>query len=265
MRGRKNNRISNFFYTAVLLILISSLITPVIAAPLHYSVQNWDEAPPVSDSKAPEPISAWQVRPAVLLAVTLALISPALAFPAEVILAGLSIVALNFRRIEVKTVLEHELRNGIHEYILGNPGVCFTDIEKGLSVNRGTLDYHLKVLRREHRIAVLNKNGRSFYFENSGRYTQDEMEMLSAMQNDTGFAICEFLLESPGASRTEIVSLIKTTSSTLSWHMKKLIDSGVVSTTKNGRIISYHLSVPAKRIIQDIYGLNRTRLSPERA
>lgn len=252
MRIEKRNQVLKVLYAASLLVFVSALVFPVNAASVQYSVQNWDEAPPVSDSKAPEPLGIWQVSPAVLIAVTLALISPALILPAEIIMAGLGLVTLNFRRVEVKTVLDHELRSGIYSHILDNPGVCFTDIEKGIDVNRGTLDYHLKVLRREHRIAVLTKNGRSFYFENSGRYTREEMEMLSILRNDTEFAICEYLLDSPGASRNEIVNLIKTTCSTVSWHMKRLTDSGLVFSTKNGRSVSYHLSNPAKRIVEDM-------------
>lgn len=255
MRVKKQNRISGVIYAAALLILVSSLISSTGATSMQYSVQNWDEAPPVNEeSKAPVPLDLWQVSPLVLAAVTLAMISPVMVLPAEIILGGIGLVALNFHRVEVKTVLDHELRNGIYRHVLDNPGVCFTDIEKGLDVNRGTLDYHLKVLRREHRIAVLTKNGRSFYFENSGRYTREEMEMLAILRNDTEFTICEYLLDSPGASRNEIVSLIKTTYSTVSWHMKRLTDSGLVCSTKDGRIVSYHLSGPAKRIVEDISG-----------
>jgi len=254
MKGKEKNFILKVLYTAALLVLVSSFILPVNAAPVQYSVQNWDEAPPASDSKAPVPLDLWQVSPLVLIAVTLALVSPVFILPAELIMAGLGVVALNFRRVEMKTVLDHDLRNRIYMHVIDNPGVCFTDIGKGLSVNRGTLDYHLKVLRREHRIVVLTKNGRSFYFENSGRYTREEMEMLSVLRNETEFAICEYLLDSPGASRNDIVSLIKTTCSTVSWHMKKLTDSGLVCSTKDGRVVSYHLSGPAKRMVEDISG-----------
>lgn len=254
MTGRQLNQVLRIFYTVSLLVSVLIISSPVSAASPQYSVQNWDEAPPACESKAPVPLDLWQVSPLVLVAVTLALISPAFLVPAEIIMAGIGLVALNFRRVEEKTVLDHELRSCIYRYVLENPGVCFTGIEKGLMINRGTLDYHLKVLRREHRIAVLTKSGRSFYFENSGRYSREEMEMLSVLRNDTEFAICEYLLESPGASRNEIVSLIETTCSTVSWHMKRLTESGIVSSTKKGRIVNYHLSVPAKRIIEDISG-----------
>lgn len=133
---------------------------PVSAGPFQYSAQSWDDAPPVSDSKAPEPIGFWQVSPMVLVAVMLVVISPALVLPAEILIAGLSMVALNFRRVEEKTVLDHDLRGRIYRYIVENPGVCFTGIERGLDVNRGTLDYHLKILGREHRISVFTRNRR---------------------------------------------------------------------------------------------------------
>ena len=248
MAKDKLNRTLGIFLTLVFLL---SFYT-ASAAPLQYSVQSWDDSSaPAGESKAPVPLDLWQVSPVIIIAVMLTLFSPALAVPAEIILAGLGLMTFNFRRVEEKTVLDNELRGSIYHYIIKNPGVCFTEIEKGLLVNRGTLEYHLGILKREHRIAVLTKKRRGFYFENSGRYSSDEMEMFAVLRNDTELAICGYLLDYPGASRNEIVLFIKTTCSTASWHLKRLCDSGAVFSTKNGRVVNYHLSGAAELIIGD--------------
>ncbi|EHQ36414.1 MarR family transcriptional regulator [Methanoplanus limicola DSM 2279] len=247
-----------FFFRRVLKILVIAVLLisfyPASAVTVEYSVQNWDEAPPVSEAKAPLAIDFWQVSPVVILAVMLTLISPVFILPAKIIIAGMGMLSLNFRRVEKKTVLDHELRGRIYDYIVRNPGVCFTEIEKNLSVNRGTLEYHLRTLRREHRIAVLIRKRRGFYFENSGRYSRDEMEMLAALRNDTDYIICEYLLQCPGSSRNDIASIIRTTCSTASWHMKRLSDSGVVFPSKEGRVVSYHLSCSAEKVLEDLRG-----------
>lgn len=67
MRVKKQNRISGVIYAAALLILVSSLISSAGATSMQYSVQNWDEAPPVNEeSKAPVPLDLWQVSPSYL-------------------------------------------------------------------------------------------------------------------------------------------------------------------------------------------------------
>ncbi|MBP2133467.1 putative transcriptional regulator [Methanomicrobium sp. W14] len=222
------------------------------ASSVEYSVQSWENSPPVGDSLAPDPLELWQVSPLMLAAVMLVAISPSLVVPAQIILTGLGLTMLNFRRVNNKAVLDNELRGSIYSFIVENPGVCFTGIEKEVGVNKGTLEYHLGMLRRGHKIYVFTKNRRSFYFENSGRYSAGEMEMLSVIRNDTERAICGYLYECPGASRNDIVSFARLTCSTVSWHMKRLCDSGAVFPTKDGKFISYHLSSPAKKIVEMI-------------
>lgn len=241
----------DFVFVCFLLFLLL-LVSPVSSLQTGYSVDGFSESDMVKDSKAPVPLDFWQVSPVVLIAVLLTIISPSLVIVSEILLAGLGIASLNFRRVEKRTVLDNEMRGKIYSFIVENPGVCFTDIEKGMSVNRGTLEYHLGILKREHRIAVLTKKRRGFYFENSGKYSACEMEIYSALRNDTGYAICDYLMDCPGACRDDIVSFAKMTCSTVSWHMKRLLDSGAVFTIKDGRIVSYYLSRAAKQVIGEV-------------
>ncbi|WOF16283.1 winged helix-turn-helix transcriptional regulator [Methanoplanus sp. FWC-SCC4] len=235
-----------FFLAAMFLVL------PASAQSVSYSVQGWDESPPVSEAKAPVPLDLWEVQPLAVIAVMLVLISPAFLLPAQIILAGAGLVTLNFRRIDKKTILENNFRNRIYRFIIHNPGTCFTDIENRLSVNRGTLDYHLRMLKQEHLITVFLKNNRSFYFENSGSYSDSEMKIFVSLRNETEFLICEYLSDSPDASRDDIAGMIQTSCSTVSWHMGRLCDAGVIFSTKCGRVVRYRLSPSALGVMNKI-------------
>jgi predicted transcriptional regulator len=69
--------------------------------------------------------------------------------PLEILVSCAGIVVLNFRRIQKKEVFENDCRSLIYPHIVANPGSGFTGIMYSLSVNRGTLHYHLVILCRE--------------------------------------------------------------------------------------------------------------------
>ncbi|WP_422656666.1 winged helix-turn-helix transcriptional regulator [Methanomicrobium antiquum] len=227
-------------------------VYPVCANPFSYSVNGWDEAPPVSEPKAPVPAEFLEIPPLAILFVSLALISPAFLLAAEIFFAGFGLTALNFRRIDKKSILNNNFRNEIYVYIVQNPGAYFTEIENALQINRGTLNYHIRILKQEHLIVSLLKNGRNFYFENSGCYTHSEMVIIVSLKSETSYTICEYLLKTPGASRNDIAEKVQTTCSTVSWHMGRLSVAGVLLSTKCGRVASYRLSPSAVKMMDKL-------------
>lgn len=98
-------------------------------------------------------------------------------------------------------------------------------------------------------ISVFIKNHRSYYFENSGRYTYSEMEIFVSLKGETSYTICEYLLNMPGASRDDIAEKVQTSCSTVSCHIGRLCDAEVLLSIKSGRFASYILSPSAVKIM----------------
>lgn len=154
-----------FFLVAACLVL---LIVPASAYAHPYSVLSWSENPPVGEAKLPVPVEIWQVPPVTVLLVLIAIFLPFCLVPVEILVSCGGFVILNFRRIRKTEVFENDCRMRIYQYIVENPGSGFAGIMQSLSVNRGTLYYHLGVLCREKIVVVFSINNSSLFIISSG-------------------------------------------------------------------------------------------------
>lgn len=226
----------------ILGIIAFALVCPVSATGSPISALPWVEDPPAGDAKAPVPVEAWQLPPLTIILVLASLYVPACLVSLEALVFCGGALTLNFRRIRKRSALDNVCRSRIHSYIVNNPGAAFSEIERGVPVNRGTLAYHLGVLHRECLVVAVCHNNRAFYFENAGKYPDGEMDAMVRLKNEKTLYICRLLSRSPGVSQTEIARQMKVTTSTASWHLQRLNDANLVSIGKEGRQVRYRLT-----------------------
>jgi predicted transcriptional regulator len=242
----------NWRFLLITAICCAVLVCSVPALPREYSVLPWMDNAPTGEPKAPVPIEPWQVPPVPALLVLVAIFLPFCLVPIEILVSCAGILVLNFRRIRKERVLENECRASIRAYIVAHPGAGFTEIERGVPVNRGTLEYHLGILRRERLVVAFSGNRRRCYFENGGRFSPSEMDAIARLRTGSNFSICEYLSGSPDASRGDIARWMKTTGSTVSWHMRNLCDARLVSIEKEGKCVTYRLTSAAAEVLEKI-------------
>lgn len=144
-----------------------------------------------------------------------------------------------YTKLKKEDVLNQYTRGKIHGYLVANPGDYFNSIAKALNISSGNLAYHLRVLEREGEI-VSKKDGvyKRFYPRGAkiGPSTEDE---LSSIQE----AICNVIKETPGINQKDIASLLGVTSSTVSYHLQKLVAGGLVRARRKGMAMRYHANV----------------------
>lgn len=248
-RKRAPGGIPVFFLVASCLVL---LIVPASAYSPPYSVHPWSDNPPGSEAKLPIPVDIWQVPPVTLLLALTALFLPFCLIPLEILVSCAGFVVMNFRRIRKKAVLGNDCRALIYHYVIQYPGTGFTEIMRSLPVNRGTLYYHLNILCREKLIVAFSVDCRICYFQNAGKYSDPEKDAIARLRNSTSLPICEFLLSCPDASRQDIALRLKTTGSTVSWHMRRLCDARLATSARDGRSVRYALTPVAVKVIGDL-------------
>jgi predicted transcriptional regulator len=141
----------------------------------------------------------------------------------------------------------HGTRKKIYEYILEHPGSHFREISRNMEVAIGDLQYHLDHLETER---YITSKRQGFYkrFYPTRLYSERQKEILSALQRETPRKILLILTQRPGATQVEITRLVKISAPTASWHMKKMIDDGLVYSEKEGRSTRYYISESAKDI-----------------
>ncbi len=249
---RQCRRVRETTVVLILVIIASALICPASATQPAYSAFPWGDEPLAGDAKAPVPVEVWQIPPLVVVLVLASIILPACLTPLEILTCCGGALTLNFRRIRKKSALDNVCRKEIHRYIIANPGAGFSEIERGVPVNRGTLEYHLAVLHRERLVVAIYRNNRAFYFENAGRFSDEEMDGMARMKNERAQSICRFLSSSPDVSQKEIARWMGVTVSTISWHLQRLLKAQLVTSGREGRMVRYRLTPFAAEILERI-------------
>lgn len=199
-----------------------------------------------------EAVPFWQLPPKVILLHSVYLVSPMLVKPIDLLLfwgVGCGIW-LGFRQVSIKNVLAHPERSRIYAFIRDHPGIHFRELERQTGINRGTLSYHLEMLGQTGRILAVPCSGYTRYFENGGKYSCREQQILASYSNDRQRSILLLLLES---SRTvpELKELLHLSGPSVVWHMKRLCRDRMVMVRQAGRSGSYALDPEVRTFLQE--------------
>lgn len=244
-----SGRLSRLFLAAACLIL---LIAPATAYTPPYSALSWSDNPPDGEAKLPVPVDVWHVPPVTTLLVFTALFLPFCLVPLEIFFSCAGFIVLNFRRVRKKEVFGNDCRALVYRHIVTYPGSGFTEIMRSLPVNRGTLHYHLNVLCREKLVIAFSVHRRTCYFQNAGKFSDPEKDAIARLKTSASLPICEFLSSFPDASRQDIAQRLKTTCSTVSWHMRRLCEARLITSAREGRTVRYSLTPVAVKVIGDL-------------
>ncbi|OPY30925.1 MAG: Helix-turn-helix domain protein [Methanocella sp. PtaU1.Bin125] len=121
-------------------------------------------------------------------------------------------------------------RNRVLEYIRKNPGASMFEIARDLSINMGTVRYHLLILSMNHRIVPFRADEKYVrYFTNAGSYGPEDQLMISLMRREPLKKILAVLQERPGLSNLELSRALDAHESSTMRNIKALIEKGVVN------------------------------------
>jgi predicted transcriptional regulator len=127
-----------------------------------------------------------------------------------------------------------EIRNILLNYINENPGIWYRELLRLCNISNGSLTHHLRVLEESDRIKVDRKSspGRTRYY--SLNVSDSESKVIGLIKNTTAKQIILLLLQQEFCTFSEIVDSIGKSPSTISWHMKRLVDAEVVNVRHGG-------------------------------
>ncbi len=185
------------------------------------------------------PITFWDLSPREMALVLALVIFPAFVAPVELLFAFKIIFYLGFKRIARQNILDSSSRSFVYSCIKADPGTRIADIIMNTGLSRGTVNYHLAMLEITGKITVLRTHGDISYFENSGKYTPAEQRVIRHLRSDTGRNILSTLYARSQVTRTELETILSLSGPTVTWHMKRLSDDGIIAVAKDGRFSSY--------------------------
>jgi len=133
------------------------------------------------------------------------------------------------------------------QYIQNNPGCHLRQVKRELTMSMGTIQYHLNLLEKNGRISSERRNLYKHYFP-IGLFEQNEKDILKILNQETAREILMIILEKK-PTQTDIANIIQISSASVNWHIRRLVDFGLILEQKDGKFKRYTLGVDSKNII----------------
>ena len=145
--------------------------------------------------------------------------------------AGRAFVLFRYRSRDGSDPLEHETRERIHDLVGESPGRTLTGLSEALDTPLSTVRHHVKILERE-RVVVSRKlrGNRRLY-----PLGAENEELAAALQEESSAAVLETLHEQGRATVGDVVDRVEKSYSTVSYHLSRLADEGLVVQERDGR------------------------------
>ncbi len=132
-----------------------------------------------------------------------------------------------------------ENRQRIYEFIKNNPGAHLRMICRELELAMGATQHHLAILEKSGRIKSKRFNLHRHYY--AAEVLDIQHALLAFLRQETARDILIYLIEHPNSTQSDIANFKNFSHPTISWHMSRLVESGVVSSRKDGKIIKYEV------------------------
>lgn len=144
-----------------------------------------------------------------------------------------------YARIQGRELLDHEAREEILELLKREPGLCFQEIQERVGLAPGTTKWHLDKLASSDFVAS-DEDGRHTRFFPTG-IEPDTRSAVVAMRDESRLALVRMIERNPGLSQSDLSDATGLAQSTVSHHVKRLVEDGLVTKERDGRSVRYHI------------------------
>jgi predicted transcriptional regulator len=154
-----------------------------------------------------------------------------------------------YRIVNSGNVLNNPGRLSIYTYIKTKPGAYISEIGEKLGLDREIIKYHIKTLEAQNKIEAYREGGKTRFFENNFTYSDEEMKVISALQNITNQKIILEIFNGTCITNTALAHELRVSRATISWYMKKLREIGLITEIKEGRKTIYSINIVYENLV----------------
>jgi len=140
----------------------------------------------------------------------------------------------------MEDALELETRRRIFQHVTRAPGIHLRELMRAVDLQPGSVEYHLAQLEKAGLLTAQDEGGRKRYFV-VAQVSHPDKAVLGLLRQATPRRLLLLLLERPGRSFQELHREVGGAKSTLSFHMRKLTESGLVAVEQTGREHMYRV------------------------
>jgi predicted transcriptional regulator len=102
----------------------------------------------------------------------------------------------------------------------------------------GDVQYHIHRLEREGRISSVRRGLYRFFYP-SALFGDKQRDMLGMLSLETPRELLLNIVEKPDSGQDELARATGVSQPTVSWHLKRLVDLGIVERRQTGRSVTY--------------------------
>ncbi|HEV2390456.1 MAG TPA: winged helix-turn-helix transcriptional regulator [Nitrososphaerales archaeon] len=129
----------------------------------------------------------------------------------------------------------------ILDFITSHPGAHLRDICRALGLAMGVVQYHVQRLERDRRIHSMRRGLYKFFYP-ANLFGERQRDVLSMLSLDRPRELLLNIIEHPGSTQEALAGATKVSQPTVSWHLKRLVDLGIVGGRQNGRVVTYSVT-----------------------
>lgn len=142
-----------------------------------------------------------------------------------------------YKRFDDTDPLEHETRATIYEHLRDAPGAYLSEIADETNVPLSTLRYHLRILAFENLVTDVTVRGKRRFVP----IDADHDALTAALDDEATAAVLEALAEEPD-SVSGLADRLERDPSTVTHHLQRLEDEGLVERERQGRSVINRLA-----------------------
>jgi len=136
--------------------------------------------------------------------------------------------------------LELESRQAIYRAISDAPGSHLRALHRQLDYAKGTVQYHLQWLI-DHELVEAESDGEYTRYYPAHAFAADDKRILSELRRSYSRTIIAHLAADGPLTTSELAERVGRSRSTVSWHLSRLHEAGMVEKRREGRHVRYGL------------------------
>ena len=137
---------------------------------------------------------------------------------------------------------EQSIKDKITSFITSSPGIRYRELLRLTNVSNGVLSYHLNSLSYSGKIKVNRLNNRvTRYYSNS--ISESELDLLGHLRQSTSRNIILFIAKNDKCTFNDILTFVEKVPSTVSWHLSRLKEAGIIIVKKKDSVNIYLLAI----------------------
>jgi DNA-binding transcriptional ArsR family regulator len=150
------------------------------------------------------------------------------AVAAAAVITVLLLIPPLYHRLHRHQLLEHPARSKLYELVAGRPGIHIEELARASGCSRSTAVYHLRLLARNGYVVAVGSAKSVHYYPNNGHQDPTERDQRALLSSPRTRAIAQLVAAQPGIPRSAISAAVGVSASTLSWHLGRLLEKGLV-------------------------------------